>query len=73
MSRVQAVVCETHVGQDEHKTVVMAYESSTAMDVVSNITDYNDVVTQEDIDFLHAHAAKHFGTPKFVKSSEAAW
>ncbi|EGL63626.1 hypothetical protein AGRO_3695 [Agrobacterium sp. ATCC 31749] len=70
MSRVQAVVYETHVSEDENcRTVIMAsssYESSA-------VTDYNDEVTHADIVELHSHAASKFGTPKFVKSSEAAW
>lgn len=66
MSRVQAVVYETHVGNDDHKTVIMTTETLT-------VSDYSDEVTQEDIDRLHAHAAEKFGVPEFVDSSEAAW
>ncbi len=66
MSQVQAVRCEAHTGDDDWSTVVMAPDAS-------NAPDYNDEVTQEDINDLHAHVKVHFGTPKFVHSSEAAW
>jgi hypothetical protein len=37
------------------------------------VIEYDDIVTQEDIDYLHEHARKNYGSPKFVRSSECGW
>lgn len=35
--------------------------------------DYDDVVTDEDIRYLHDHARANFGNPEFVSSSAEGW
>ena len=37
------------------------------------VSDYDDVVRQQDIDFLHDHVRKNFGEPRFIRSSQPAW
>lgn len=69
----------SHLRALRTSTSVLAHSSSDVMSPnelkgSTDLSNYDDEVTQADIDRLHAHVAEHFGCPgELTLVGEPAW